>query len=394
MYPTLLLRRGQDRRLRQGHLWIYSNEIDTTQTPLKSLQPGELVVIKNASGESLGIAYVNPNCLICARLLTRNFQQKIAVDFFEDRLQAAQRLRARFYPQPFYRLVFGESDGLPGVVIDRFADTFVVQLNTAGADRLQDLILTALQNVFKPQRIVLRNDSNYRATEGLNSYEKIITGDSSEPLHIQENNASFEAPLLTGQKTGWFYDHRDNRAELIKYVAGKSVLDVFSYLGAWGIAAACAGAQKVMCIDSSKTACEMINKNAALNKVNDRTIAICNDAFDALTQLIAEKQSFDIVILDPPAFIKSNKDKPTGLQAYKKLNRLGLQLTRPNGLLVSASCSMHLSGTELLEALQHGCVKTGREARVVAQWKQAKDHPVHPAIKETQYLKALFCNPV
>lgn len=389
-YPMLALKRGHDHRLHQGHLWIYSNEIDTTRTPLKSFSPGDLVHVHNAQGQVLGTAYINPHCLLCARLLSVDAVQ-IDETFFQRRLQAALQLRERFYREPFYRLVFAESDGLPGLIIDRYDSTYVLQCNTAGMDRLQPLIIAALTTLLKPQRIVLRNDSSHRVLEGLAAEQTLLLGDAEAPLSVQEGGARFELPLLHGQKTGWFFDHRDNRIHAQPWLKGQTVLDVFSYLGGWSILAAMAGAKHVTAIDSSQTAIDGLLHNAKLNQLADRITPICADAFKALETLHSQGAQFDVIITDPPAFIKSKKDHTAGLHAYRKLNRLALQLLKPNGLLIAASCSMHLSPADLTLIIAQAAHKAGCTASIIAQWHQSIDHPVHPAIPETHYLKAVVC---
>ncbi len=390
-YPRLQLNSGHDRRVQKGHLWIFSNEVNVAATPLKNFTPGALVTLLNQSQQVLGVGYINPNCLLCVRILSHQ-EQIIDESFFVKRFQSALSLRTMLYATPYYRLVFGESDGLPGLIVDRYNDTLVVQCNTAGMDQLQDRVIAALKTVLSPRRILLRNDSGHRTIEGLPLSQQMILGDNTTPLQVQENGAIFSIPLLEGQKTGWFYDHRDNRRHLLPFVKQKTVLDVFSYLGGWAIAAACAGAKQVTCIDSSKTAISTLTHNAQLNDVADKITAICDDAFDAMITLIDKKQHFDIVIIDPPAFIKSKKDKPAGMRAYEKLNRLALQLVSTNGLMVSASCSMHLLQEDLLAVIQQATHKTGSDVSILAQWHQSLDHPIHPMIPETNYLKAMLCH--
>ena len=387
---VIYLRKSCDRRVQHGHLWIFSNEIDTAKSPLKSFTPGQLVSIQSHDQRFLGVGYINPNCLLCVRILSAT-PCEINVDFFVKKIQSALQMRESIYGAPYYRLCFGESDGLPGLIVDRYDQTLIVQLNTAGMDQLQAPIIEALKVVLSPDRIVLRNDGGHRKTEGLELYQKTLFGDESAPLIVQENGATFLISLTEGQKTGWFYDHRDNRKHLLPLVKDKTVLDVFSYLGGWGIEAALAGADHVTCIDSSASAISAVQKNAELNGVNGKVDGITEDAFDALAQLIQQKKQFDIIIADPPAFIKSKKDKPAGMHAYMKLNRLAMQLLAPNGLLVSASCSMHLLRDDLLQTIQEAAHKSNSNMQILAQWHQGMDHPVHPMIPETHYLKAFLC---
>lgn len=386
-YPILKLNPGRERRIQAGHLWIFSNEIDNAATPLKSFQAGQIVQVVSARDQALGLATLNPQCLLCARILTRDSKEIINVDFFAERIQAALNLREEFYAKPFYRLIYSEGDNLSGLIADRYDQTVVVQMNTAGMQAQSDNIIAALKTVLNPARIILRNDSSYRLVEGLPQENSIVFGDDKAIL-IEENDTQFSAPALDGQKTAWFYDHRNNRAELIKWVKGKRVLDVYSYLGGWGLEAAKHGAKEVLCIDRSKIALEFLEQNAALNKVKIKTKL--GDAFKLLQNLIDQQEKFDIVIIDPPAFIKSKKEINQGVKGYEKLNRLAMKLVKPQGLLVSASCSLHLSREDLLNVIQSAAAQNQRPAQIIYQGGQAYDHPAHPAILETSYLKAFF----
>lgn len=384
------LKKNEDHRIRNGHLWIYSNEIDTQKSPLSNFEPGELVKVANASGKFLGIAYINPHCLLCARLLTRNSGQDIDEDWMVEKISTALAFRQQYFTEPYYRLVFGESDNLPGLVIDRFDNTYILQFNTAGMERLQDLVLVALEKICKPARIILRNDSSMRELEKLESYTRIFSGENN-PLTLKENGASFELPPLSGQKTGWFYDHRVNRYQLKHYVKGKRVLDVFSYVGGWGIEAASFGAQEVSCIDSSATALDVLKTNAARNQVDHCIKLYCEDAFKALEKMSLSGQKFDVVIVDPPAFIKRKKDIPAGKHAYLRINELALKVLTNNGILISSSCSFFLTRDDLREVLQKAATRLNINLQIVAQGSQGPDHPIHPAIPETEYLKTFFC---
>ena len=388
--PALILKRNEQRRLDAGHLWIYSNEVDTRKTPLTGFEPGSLAAIQSSVGKTLGIGYVNPHSLICARLLTRRPRSVIDAAFYERRLRSALQLRESLFEQANYRLVYGESDGLPGLVIDRYGDVLVVQLTTAGMEAVRDLLLEVLHRVLAPSGIVLRNDTPVRALEGL-SQEPEIIGDVPETVTLEEGGVQFEVPLAAGQKTGWFYDQRSNRLAMHKYVRNKRVLDVFSYIGAWGLQAAAAGASEVCCVDSSPVAQSFLEKNAAANGLVDRVRHETGDAFDVLKSMQEDKQRFDVVIVDPPAFIKRRKDIKTGEQGYARLNRLAMQVLAPDGILISCSCSMHLAAERLQSILYQSARKQGRQMQLLERGFQAMDHPVHPAIAETAYLKAFFC---
>jgi len=388
--PVLMLKRNEQRRLDAGHLWIYSNEVDTRKSPLSGFEPGGLVAIQSSVGKTLGIGYVNPHSLICARLLTRRPRSVIDAAFYERRLRSALQLRESLFEHPNYRLVYGESDGLPGLVIDRYGDVLVVQITTAGMEAVRDLLLDVLNRVLAPSGILLRNDTPVRALEGLSQDPEII-GEVPETVTLEEGGVQFEVPLAAGQKTGWFYDQRSNRTAMHKYVRSKRVLDVFSYIGAWGLQAAAAGASEVCCVDASPLAQSFLEKNAAANGLVDRVRHETGDAFDVLKSMQEEKQRFDVVIVDPPAFIKRRKEIKTGEQGYARLNRLALQVLAPDGILISCSCSMHLAAERLQSILYQSARKQGRQLQLLERGFQTLDHPVHPAIAETAYLKAFFC---
>lgn len=386
----LRLKKNEDRRLRAGHLWVFSNEIDVAQTPLSAFEPGQPVVIQASNGAVLGSGYVNPSSLICARLVSRDPAYQLDQSLLVHRLNIALSLRTRLFDRPYYRLVFGESDGLPGLVVDRFGDVLVVQIGTAGMERLKSEIINALEKVLKPAGILLRNNTSSRALEGLPSYVETALGAIPETVRLEENGVAFETSLLAGQKTGWFYDHRLNRARMQCYVPGKRVLDVFSYVGGWGVQAAVAGAREVVCIDSSRPAIDLLQRNAELNKVNERVTGLHADAFDALKSLRAAREKFDVVILDPPAFIKRRKDIKEGLQTYHRLNQMALQVLDKDGILISASCSHHLEAAALQDVLLQSSRHIDRNLQILEQGHQGPDHPVHPAIPETAYLKAFI----
>lgn len=387
--PILHLNPQAERRLRTGHVWIYSNEIDTARSPLKTFEPGQQVRVQAAGGKPVGIAYINPHTLICARLFSRD--HLLDKSLLVHRLNIALALRERFFAEPYYRLVYGDSDGLPGLVVDRFGDYLVVQCNTAGMEKVLDDVVTALCQVVQPRGILLKNDARIRASEELPDYVRVAFGEVPERVELRENGCRFIAPLYTGQKTGWFYDHRSARARLAPYAKDRRVLDVFCYVGGWGIQAAAAGAKEVCFIDSSASALELVGENAELNGVG----AICNgiegSAFDALKELHESGERFDTIILDPPAFIPRRKDIKAGEQAYRRINELAMRLLNRDGFLVSASCSLHLGREQLTDLLRAGSRHVDRQLQILEQHGQGPDHPVHPAIAETDYLKSVFC---
>nr|WP_275437089.1 MULTISPECIES: class I SAM-dependent rRNA methyltransferase [unclassified Halomonas] len=385
----LRLNKNADRRLKAGHLWIYSNEVDIKETPLKNFAAGESALVEASNGKTLGVAYVNPHSLICARIMSRDPEMRLDRSLFVHRFNQALALRQRLFDQPFYRLIHGEGDLLPGLVIDRFGDVLVVQLNTAGMQALAEEIVDALEKVVKPSTIVFRNDTGGRRQEGLEAHVEVVKGTLPDEVLLVENGVTFAVPVLNGQKTGWFYDHRVNRAWLNGQVAGKRVLDVFSYVGGWGVQAAASGASEVLCVDASGAALEQVARNAELNGVQEQVAIGEGDAFEALAALKADGEQFDVVILDPPAFIKKRKDIPNGERAYSRLNREAMRLLGRDGLLLSASCSMHLASERLVDVVRGAVRHQDRHGQVIFQGHQGPDHPVHPAIPETAYLKAL-----
>jgi 23S rRNA (cytosine1962-C5)-methyltransferase len=306
------------------------------------------------------------------------------------RLKIALSLRELTYPAPYYRLVFGDSDGLSGLVVDRFADILVVQISTAGMERVKNEIVEALQDVVKPSAILMKNDGKMRQIEGLETYVEEAFGTVPELVFLQENGVLFQAPVWDGQKTGWFYDHRENRKTMQGFCDGKRVLDVFSYIGGWGVQAASAGATDVTFIDASESALSHVGENLKLNQYEGGFNLMHGDAFEAMQSLIEGKERFDVVVMDPPAFIARRKDIKAGEGAYHRANQLAMRLVAKGGILVSGSCSMHLETARLHDIIRSNSRQLERFSQLIYRGTQAPDHPVHPAIEETEYLKALF----
>jgi len=385
-----MLRKDQERRLIAGHCWIYSNEVDTAATPLKDLEPGQPVAILSDHERWIGHGYVNPHSLICARLVSRERSHPLSPALWVARLHQALSLRERLYKRPFYRLVFSESDGLPGLIVDRYQDLLGVQLTTAGMERVRGEIIAALEQVLRPKTIVLRNDTAVRELEGLDQGVEVLLGEPADQVPLIEQELEFLVSPLTGQKTGWFFDQAENRSRLARFGVGERVLDVCSYVGAWGLRAAALGAREVTCVDSSHPALDRLADNAARNRLDERVRPLQGDAFDVLRGFKDEGRRFDTVILDPPAFIKRRKDEKEGTQAYSRLNRLGMELLEPGGLLVTSSCSFHMGRDAFLRTVQSAGRRAGRSLQLLEAGQQGPDHPVHPAIPETAYLKTLF----
>lgn len=388
-FAPLRLKKKEERRIKQGHPWVYSNEVDTAATPLKALEPGQPVVIEDQNGKALGTGYANPRSLICARLVSRDPRYPFSPSLLVHRLKIALSLREKLYSRPYYRLVHGEGDNLPGLIVDRYDDVLVVQTTTAGMEAQREHLLEALNKVLNPKTIMLRNEGPIRALEGLESYSELVQGDAEDHITILEGDAIFHAPFLEGQKTGWFYDQRDNRRELQRLAPGARVLDVCSYVGGWGIQSAVNGAQSAICVDESARAGEYVRENARVNNL-DNVDFIQGDAFNVLKSLHQSGEKFDLIIVDPPAFIKKKKDHRKGLEAYRRINQMAMQLMEREGFLVACSCSYHLQREELVHQLALGSRHIERNLQVLSYGQQSADHPVHPMIPETAYLKAVY----
>ncbi|MGH7126047.1 MAG: class I SAM-dependent rRNA methyltransferase, partial [Stellaceae bacterium] len=311
--PTVTLLPGHQKRALHGHPWIFSNEIQM-DAAAKALPPGSLVTLRTGDGRGLGVATFNPHTLVAARLLDRDVGRRVDREFLARRLKRALAIRERLYEEPFYRLVHAEADGIPGAVVDRFGDVVVAQLNTAGMARLELELLAALEAVLAPKAIVLRNDSPARALEGLGEEVRVAAGSLTDAVEVRENGARFEVDLVSGQKTGWFYDQRDNRAFMAKLAKGARVLDLYCFVGGFAIEAAVAGATDVTGIDRSEAALALANRSAALNGAGQRCHFRRGEVFAELQTLASAAERFDIVIADPPAFVKSKKDLGPGLR--------------------------------------------------------------------------------
>lgn len=391
MKPTILrLKKDQERRLLAGHCWVYSNEVDTLATPLKELVPGQPVEIIAHRGRWLGHGYANPHSLICARLVSRRRGRPLSASLLVERIRLALDLRQRLYARPFYRLIHGEADALPGLIVDRYGDLLAVQIGTAGMERERGELIAALEQVVRPRQIVLRNDTPMRELEGLEQGTEWALGQDPGGIPLTEGEVHFVVSPGDGQKTGWFFDQAANRLALRRFGPAARVLDVCCYLGAWGLQAAANGAASVTCVDSSAAALEQVGENAQRNELAGRVGVLQGDAFDVLRALRDGGERYDLVVLDPPAFIKRRKDEKEGTQAYQRLNQLGLEVLEPGGLLVTSSCSYHMDRDAFLRTTQQAGRKAERDLQLLFAGAQGPDHPVHPAIPETNYLKTFF----
>ena len=381
---TVILPKG--RRARAGSPWIFSNEIRMDEAA-KAIAPGSVVNVRGEDGRAFGTGYFNPKSLIALRLFSEECEVVIDAEFFAARLTRALALRDAVYDKPFYRLFHAEGDGVPGLVIDRFGDTLTVQIGTAGMEKQITAITMALDAVLKPKTVILRADAPSRALEGLDSYVKTLKGEGHR-IAVEENGVRYVADLTEGQKTGWYYDQRDNRAFIAQFAKNKSVLDAFSYTGGFGLLAAKAGASEVVCLDSSAPALAIAEESARTNGVKIQ--AVKADVFEELARLKTAEESFDIVLADPPPFVKSKKDLEAGARAYRKLARMAADVTAPNGIVMVASCSHNIPPERFAAECAAGLSRTGRRAALIRQSGAGIDHPVHPLLPESAYLKALF----
>lgn len=382
------LKGGADRRVRGGHPWVFSNEIGQWSG---QGEPGCAVQIHAADGAYLGTGYHNPHSLIAIRILSRRREDPDSPDLYRDRLTRALGFRQALYPGvKSYRALFGEGDLLPGLVVDRYDDYLSVQFLTLGMERRRELILPLLIELFQPRGIVARNDVSVRALEGLPERVEILYGTIPERVTMEEHGLSFQVDLMAGQKTGHFLDQKENHLLLREIAPGRDVLDCFCYSGGWGVHAAAFGAASVRFLDSSERALAIARENAELNGVAEKAVFDAGDAFDRLRGLKGEGQRFDVVVLDPPAFVKSRKALKEALKGYLTINRRGMELLKPGGYLISCSCSHHVEREMFRDMLATAARQAGREMRLLATLSQSPDHPVLLSVPETEYLKCFL----
>ena len=387
-YPSIHLLPGQDRRLRAGHPWIYSNEL-RMDAAAKALPPGAPVCVISGEGRPLALALFNPHSLIAARVITRNKDATIDAAFVERRLARALRLRERLFEHTYYRLAHAEADGLPGLVVDRFGEVVVCQLNSAGIASVEPLITEALDRLLAPRAIVLRNDSPVRELEGIAQEVRVVKGALEGPIELIENGVTFLVDPLEGQKTGWYYDQRDNRAFVGRLARGQTVLDLYSYSAGFGLQAAAAGAESVLALDRSQLGLDLATASAERSGLAARLVTAREDAFAALDRLAADKRRFGVVVADPPAFVRSKKDLKPGLRGYRKLARACAPLVAEEGILAISCCSHNVPEEAFADEVRRGLRDAGRGGRLLRRAGAGPDHPSHPALPESAYLKCL-----
>ncbi|MEW6233759.1 MAG: class I SAM-dependent rRNA methyltransferase [Candidatus Omnitrophota bacterium] len=388
-FLTITIKPRMGKRAKSGHPWIFSNEIGH---PSPKPESGELVSVLDEGGSFLGYASYNPHSLIALRLLSRDVNAVPgSVEWFAQKFRAAAALRQRFYPsRRSYRLAYADSDGLPGLAIDRYEDVLALQIQTAGMERWLDLIAEALKRVINPAAIVLRNDSDIRKLEGLSLYSKVLYGNAPETVEIEENGVKLAVDILSGQKTGHFFDQADNRAALAPFVKEAEVLDLFCHTGAWALKMLSAGARHAAVLDSSESALALARRNAELNGFAQRMEFIQSDAFTWLSSARRERRVFDAVVVDPPAFAKSAKQIKNALRGYEDVNRQAIRAVKDGGLLCSCSCSYYITEDEFLALLQRAAARERKRIAVLQVRGQAMDHPILLAMPESRYLKCVI----
>ncbi len=391
--PVVRLRPKRGGRFKQGAPWVYGDEL-VLDRRTKALAPGTLAELQDAERHPLGLVAVNSGATLAARLIDPNPTAVIDADWFSHKLRRALALRSPFFDTPFYRLVHAEADGLPGVVIDRFGDVAVIQPNAAWADARLDALIDALTNVSGVSNIVVNAGSRTRALEGLDDVTRVASGSLEGPIPVPMNGATYMADLLGGQKTGLFFDQRPNHALAARLSAsvagGAEVLDVFSHVGGFGLAALAAGAKTALAVDGSAAALELAEEGARRSGVSDRFSTLRSDAFDAMRALARDGRSFDVVICDPPAFAPSKQALSNGLRAYEKVARLSAKLVKPGGWLCLCSCSHAADLESFRTASTRGIAAAGRRGAIVHTGRAGPDHPAHPMLPESAYLKVLF----
>jgi 23S rRNA (cytosine1962-C5)-methyltransferase len=384
---TVQLNKRISRRIESGHPWVYNNEIDKITG---EFEPGDIVHVVTHDKKFIGQGYINPQSQIVVRILTRNAKDVIDDNFFYQKIKNAWNYRQQIGYTENCRLVFGEADYLPQLIIDKFNDYFVLQTLALGIDKWKPAIVAALQKIFTPKGIYERNDVPVRELEGLTQQKGFLSEPFDTTITINENGLQFYVDIANGQKTGYFLDQQDNRRAIKNIVQNADVLGVFTYTGTFEMHAAVYGAKSVLGLDVSQTAVDMCNKNAVLNNVQDKCTFQCVNAFDVLKNWVKEGRQYDVVMLDPPSFTKSRSNIQKAVTGYKEINLRGIKLVKPGGFLVTSSCTNLIDPTLFIEIIQAAAKDAKREIRQVVFNAQSADHPIILGWENTHYLKFLI----
>ncbi|NHF71839.1 RSP_2647 family RNA methyltransferase [Paracoccus xiamenensis] len=389
--PVIRLRpKTKPQAIRHGFPWVFADEV-VADRRTRAIQPGSFAVLEDPERKPLALVTVNPNSKIIGRVMDADPEARIDPEWLRARLTRALAMRERLYDAPFYRLVHAEADGLPGLIVDRFGDTAVMQPNAAWADAMAAQIADALVAVAGVKTVVLNGQGRARSLEGLDERTEVIVGSApTAPIEVPMNGATYMADVMGGQKTGLFYDQRPNHAFAQRLVGGGRVLDVFSHVGGFGLAMLAAGADHATCIDGSEPALALARKGAEAMGKADQLETRREDAFAALEALAAEGAQFDVVICDPPAFAPSKQALEAGLRAYERVAKLAAPLVAPGGYLGLCSCSHAADLTSFRNASARGIGRGGRRGQLIHSGQAGPDHPTLPQLAETGYLKALF----
>jgi len=382
----IYLKPKEEIRIIQGHPWVYNNEIDRIDGPIKS---GDIAYVYSNKKQFIGKGFLNTSSKIFVRILSRDESEIIDEIFFTEIIKKANQSRLDLGYKNSYRVLFGEADGIPGFIVDKYQDYLSIQILSLGIDMRKEMFIRILTSIFNPKGIYERSDVPVRKKEGLELFKGVIYGNVPDIITIKENDLTMEIDLINGQKTGSFLDQQDNHNAIKPYVKGKSVLDCFSHIGGFGLHAAHHGASEVTCLDISEHAVSQIEKNAKLNNLN-HVKAIKYDVFDALRDYQKNDQKFDVIILDPPAFAKKADDLKKAYQGYKDINLQALKIINPNGYLMSCSCSHYMSPSLFLEMLMDASNDAKRITQMVEFRIQGKDHPALLGSDESLYLKCVI----
>ncbi len=380
---NVYIKKGCEKKLRNGYLWIFSNEIER----LENFERGELVNIYNNKEQFFGIGYINPHSLIAIRILSFE-HESIDVDFFVKRIKTALQYRDSIFKTPYYRLVYSESDFLPGLIIERFDSTFVLQINTYGMELLKHCIHEALTRIFGKLNIIYKNDSDSRKLEGLELTVQCIPNNFDGTIDITENNIKMCVNAIEGQKTGYFYDQRENRRLLTQFSHDKYVVDAFCYIGSFGLHALLGSCRRVDFVDASSFAIDTVKKNISLNNFPlDKCNLINDNVLSYLKSLYINKIKPDILIIDPPAFVKSKKLLNEGIKGYINLNKWAFLAAKDTSLIFTFSCSYHIDQKIFKDIIETAAKSAKKRYTIAAELHQSFDHPIHPQMTETKYLK-------